>query len=211
MAQFGARSSFALGFACLLAVCAGADPPARPRGIYLKATEKGHADGFVRVPATAVLQTRQTGMFKVMLSSGFAKGDVIAVLGGTRASIRASRAAAFRFQLEQGASDSMGGATSLMGMMNGDLMPAEAKSAEDFVLVRFKEKGDSREAQVATYGGRSGRTGRGSKDALPFTTEALGAHVFQVTPREPLPAGEYGFYFAGSQGFSGQIWDFGVD
>jgi hypothetical protein len=38
-----------------------------------------------------------------------------------------------------------------------------------------------------------------------------GDRVFQVTPAEPLAAGEYGFYFAGAQGFSGQIWDFGVN
>ncbi len=202
MTKIGLRSAPALVLAGLGTLVLAADAPARPPGIYLK-----NGETLVRVPAS-IPQTRQTGMLKVMLSSGLAKGDVIATLNGARADTRTPRSASFRFQLGSPGDQMQNG---LASMMNGDIMPTQAKSGDDFVLVRFEAKGDSREAQVATYGGHSGKTGRGTKNAVAFTTETVGPHVFQVTPREPLPPGEYGFYFASSQGFNGQIWDFGVD
>jgi hypothetical protein len=210
------RCASAFGLVALLAAPAWADAPSRQPGVYMKVPGKAGSAGFVRVPATLVTRTRQTGMFKVMLTSGLAKGNLIAVVDGERAATRAhGRSQSFRFQLGSegtGApADLMASPEALASMMSGGMMPPDAKNADQFVLVRFKLKGGNREVQIGTYGGH-GASGDRSKDALPFTSQPAGAHAFVVTPNEPLASGEYAFYFGGGpQGFGGQVWDFGVD
>lgn len=207
--------SFRLACAALAAIVvvpalAADQPAARAAGIFLTTAT---ASGAVRLHGQMLQRMRQTGMLKTMLTGGFGKSDVVGELGGSRAAVRApSGSPSFELRLagDTASSPSAGmGMADLLSAVSGDMMPPQARSADEFALIRLHVKGDSREAHVGTVGGRSGQSGK-SRDAVPFRSEAEGAGVFRVTPSQPLAPGEYAFYFA-ARGPGGQLWDFGVD
>jgi hypothetical protein len=95
-----------------------------------------------------------------------------------------------------------------------------AWSANDAPLVRLKPGSDHDDRNLkissgsyAPYGGGSIKYGVRSEDRVdlePAEKDARG--YYRLTPREPLKPGEYGFVLTyGTQGTTGQIYDFGVD
>jgi hypothetical protein len=94
-----------------------------------------------------------------------------------------------------------------------------AWSANDAPLVRLRpgKDHDDRNLKIAggsyaPYGG-SYKYGVRSEDRVDLEpAEKDGRGYFRLTPREPLKPGEYGFVVTyGTQGTSGQVYDFGVD
>lgn len=95
-----------------------------------------------------------------------------------------------------------------------------AWSANDAPLVRLKPGSDHDDRNLkvssgayAPYGGGSIKYGVRSEDRVdlePAEKDARG--YYRLTPKEPLKPGEYGFVLTyGTQGTTGQIYDFGVD
>jgi hypothetical protein len=93
-------------------------------------------------------------------------------------------------------------------------------SANDAPLVRLKPGSDHDDRNLkissgsyAPYGGGSIKYGVRSEDRIdlePAEKDARG--YYRLTPKEPLKPGEYGFVLTyGTQGTTGQIYDFGVD
>lgn len=71
-------------------------------------------------------------------------------------------------------------------------------SPNEFALIRLTRKGDSREIEVGTENIYSGTSkGVNNKNVCPCTIEQIDGYTFIVTPTEPLPPGEYCFYFQG--------------
>ncbi len=96
------------------------------------------------------------------------------------------------------------------GFMNG------ASSPNEFVLVRMKVSKDEREVVIGKSWAFSDRTGVQSKDTVDFRMEKLRAGAYRVTPKQPLVAGEYCFFYAAgtalmAQTGMGKLFDFGVD
>jgi hypothetical protein len=200
----------------LMGASAIARAPSPPSpGIYLEKPGPIGDDARVKLHAVIVQQVKQTGLAKMMVSQGFAKGGMVGVIGGASASVRAPGGdIAFYFSLDPqaGSRSRQMSMEEAMKMMDGDSMPPNVRSAEEFVLLHMTPKDDTRQAQLGTVGGIGGRGGGmgKSKDAVPCSVEKLGDGAFRVRPKEPLAPGEYAFTLT-AQGQGGQLWDFGVD
>lgn len=87
-----------------------------------------------------------------------------------------------------------------------------ATSPNEFVLVRFNGKSNSREITVSQANAFGAQSGTMDKAARGFKVEKLGPGFYRVTPADPLTDGEYGFYNGAGAGPTGgaKIFDFGV-
>ncbi len=87
-----------------------------------------------------------------------------------------------------------------------------ATSPNEFVLIKFDSKGNSREVIVSQANAFGAQSGTMDKAARALKVEKLSPGVYKVTPQEDLTEGEYGFYNGGGAGPSGgaKIFDFGV-
>lgn len=87
-----------------------------------------------------------------------------------------------------------------------------ATSANEYILTQFDvdEKDNQRKLVMGSLnaysGGESGAEGRSVRS---FGFKKLAPGIYQVSPKEPLANGEYGFYYGGNTG-SGKVFDFGV-
>ncbi len=216
------RRSHGLAVACsVLALCAPAVArPASPPvpGIYLEMPGKSGDEARVRLKAELIQNEKQTGTAKMVISQGFAKAGIVGVIGGSSASVRVpSGDVAFYFYLDPKADSgsSQMNMEEAMKMMQGEGMPRDVKSADEFVLLRMTPKEDTRQAEIGTTGGFFGRGGGmgKSKDAVPCSVENLGGGAYRVRPKQPLAPGEYAFtvHSQAGGGAGGQFWDFGVD
>ena len=195
----------------------GDEASARPAGIYV--TPPGGSGGTVRLHGSIPQGIKQTGMGKMMLTGMLAPGlgskaGIVATLPGAKAAVRVPAgwvSVDFQLGAQPGSTAPSGmDLASMISAASGDMMPPQAKRADEFVLVRMRTMGDAREAQVGTVGGMSGHGGPG-KDAVRLVSERVGDAAFHVTPVEALPPGEYAFVFGGQGMGGGPLWDFGVD
>lgn len=78
-----------------------------------------------------------------------------------------------------------------------------------FRIVHVQVKGDKRivgAVKTAIYGKSSSE-----QDTVPATAEQLGQGWIKITPKEPLPPGEYALAeMLGKQGMNSYVWDFGA-
>ncbi len=179
-------------------------------GLYLDVPGNTSDDARVKLRGVMVTNVRQKGTWKMVVSQGFAGTAVVGSINGAHASVRApSGDVTFYLYLDTHATPSnQMSMTDAMNMMNGEGIPANVRSADDFVLLHLTVKDNGREAQVGTSG-RGGMSNK-SKDAVPCTVEKLGDGAFRVKPSTPLAPGEYAFSTMG-QGNASELWDFGVD
>jgi hypothetical protein len=195
-------------------------PAKQKPGIYLAAPGKGGAEALTKLSGSRPKEVKQTGMLKMVLSQGIAKGSFRAELGGPISDVRVTGAPKFYFYFETAADkdakakpdDPMAAAMAMMGQGGADSLPADAKTAGDFTLVRFTlNKAGNREAEVGKMS--AGGTSE-SRDAITCTSERLASGQYVLTPKEPLKPGEYAFYYAAAaSGGAGTttMWDFGID
>jgi hypothetical protein len=90
---------------------------------------------------------------------------------------------------------------------------ATATSPNEFVIVKLKEKSDTREMVIASSNYYSSSTGVSSKTKVDFAYEEIADGIFKVTFKKPLEKGEYCFQYASStptQYSNNKVWDFGV-
>jgi hypothetical protein len=199
---------------------AASSAPAKQKpGIYVAAPGKGGAEALTKLIGGRPKEVKQSGMLKMVLSQGIAKGSFRAELGGPIADVRVSGSPKFYIYLESAADkpdkpkadDPVANAMAMMGQGGPDSLPPDAKTAGDFTLVRFTlNKAGNREAEIGkmTGGGSSD-----SKDAVACTSERLAQGQYMLTPKEPLKPGEYAFYYAvgGGSAATTTMWDFGID
>lgn len=196
-----------------------AEPAKQKPGIYVAVAGKGGAETLTKLVGGRPREVKQSGMMKMVISQGVAKGSFRAELGGPIADVRVSGSPKFYFYLDSGdadkpkSDDPMAQAMAAMGQMGGtDSLPADAKSAGDFTLVHMElNKAGNREAEV---GKMTGSGSSDSKDAVACTVERLAQGQYVMTPKSPLKPGEYAFYYAKNPGGGAAVttfWDFGVD
>lgn len=194
-------------------------PAKQKPGIYVAAPGKGGAEALTKLVGGRPKEVKQSGMLKMVLTQGISKGSFRAELGGPISDVRVTGSPKFYFYFETAADkdkakpdDPMAAAMAAMGNMGGDSLPADAKTAGDFTLVKFTlNKSNNREAEVGKMS--AGGTSE-SRDAVTCTSERLAQGQYVLTPKEPLKPGEYAFYYAAAAGGGAgttTMWDFGID
>jgi hypothetical protein len=91
---------------------------------------------------------------------------------------------------------------------------ADGTVAEEYQLLRLWEKKDRREFRIAT-GGIFHASSGAAMNAFEVTIERVGVRLYRITPKLPLPPGEYGFlppgaFLSASAASSGKLYTFGV-
>ena len=181
--------------------------PASPHdpGIYMYAETKDGLHMVILEP-TVYSQGKSGGLFKSAITYGIAKMKWKAVVRGAHANVRNSDSKmAFYFYFEESNAGlshaSFGGTT----------------TPNEFTLLKFDEKNDSRETVVMQANAFGASSGTDEKATIAFDFTKLRPGVYKVVPKTPLKPGEYcflsssgiGAYGAGSAGAS-RLFDFAV-
>jgi len=189
------------------AVKADPNDPNSPHdpGIYMYAKTRTGVELLMLEP-TVYSQGKSGGVFASAMTYGIAKMKWKAVVQGPHANLKSSDSGmAFYFYFEEASAGlshaSFGGTT----------------TPNEFTLLKFDEKKDSRETVVMTANAFGASSGTDQKANVHFSFTKLMAGVYKVTPDLPLQPGEYcflssvgiGAYGAGSAGAS-RLFDFAV-
>ncbi len=174
-------------------------------GIYMYAAAKDGTHLVILEP-TVYSQGKSGGVFKSAMTYGIAKMKWKAVVRGAHANVRSSDGKmAFYFYFEESNAGlshaSFGGTT----------------TPNEFTLLKFDEKKDSRETIVMQANAFGASSGTDEKANTGFDFTKLRPGVYKVVPKTPLKPGEYcflsssgiGAYGAGSAGAS-RLFDFAV-
>lgn len=102
------------------------------------------------------------------------------------------------------------------GLSGGSIVESMnmASSPNEFLLVKLKVNKNERQIALSKTSNIRDRSGVDSKDIADFSIKKLRPGVYEVKPRNPLPPGEYCFFYQGgaaSSGGVGKLFDFGID
>jgi hypothetical protein len=192
----------------------GQDPTTHAPGIYVETPGAGGTT-LARLAGSRPQEVKTKGLGKMILSQGLLKASNVWSLGGPMADLRITNATpTFHFYFDT-SSQSSGAApadpmAALAQMMNADVMPASARTAGDFALVRLEVVDDNRQVNM----GKVTSSAPKPKNAVACTEERLAQGAYTLQPKSPLAPGEYAFFYIATMGAMGggyQAWDFGVD
>jgi hypothetical protein len=203
------RSSAANGTAADTATPAPSDPndPNSPHdpGIYIFYSN-GRERKLVMLEPTVYTQGKSRGTFASALTYGIAKVKWNAVVRNAHSNVHISDTnPVFYFYFEEkgaGLSHASFGGTS---------------TPNEFTLLKFEVKGDSRETSVMKMNAFGASSGTDEKANIPFTFEKLKPGVYKLTAKATLANGEYCFLgaesggaFAAGAAQANRLFDFGV-
>ncbi len=175
-------------------------------GIYMYAKGPSGAQMTMLEP-TVYTQGKSGGVFASAMTYGIAKMKWKAVVRGAHANTKSNDASmVFYFYFEE---------------MNAGLSHASfggTSTPNEFTLVKFDVKGDSRETVTMKLNAFGASSGTDEKANTGFSFTKLRPGVYKVVPNEPLKAGEYcflsssgmGSFGAGAAGAS-RLFDFRVE
>jgi len=168
---------------------AAVKPPREP-GLHLYA-DFGEGKRFAQLEPTVYSQAKTGGAWKTALTYGVAKTKMKAVIRNRQAAIRTSDPLpTFFFVFEQ----------TNAGMGNSSTPFTATTSPNEFTLIRFQVKRDTREVVMASHNAYSQQSGTEDEANVPFTFTKLRPGVYRVTPSSPLTPGEYCFLSASGWG-----------
>jgi hypothetical protein len=177
----------------------------RPTGIYYYNPENLEKP-ILRVEPNVMSATKSGGFGTAMAQSaigGFAKSNLVSILAGKNSNLTiVENNPVFYFYFKT--SDNF---------KSDNWFFAAATSPNEFVLVKLKEKKDSRELIIGSADGFGSSTGIPNKDKIPFTYTEEAEGVFKVVFKKPLDKGEYCFTYASSnpnQYSNDKVFDFGI-
>lgn len=168
-------------------------------GIYLY-HEKDGKKKMIQLEPSVSKQTKTGGFFASAMTYGIAKIKFKAALAGSTSSLQINNLRpVFYFYFEVKSS----------GLSSSS---SYATSPNEFVLVRFNTKSNSREVTVSQANAFGAQSGAMDKSSRAFNYEKIAPGVYKVTPQADLAEGEYGFYNGAGAGPTGgaKIFDFGV-
>ncbi len=161
-----------------------------PSGIYLLADWLPSPKMLVMDPTTSN-QTKTGGFLGYALTGGIASMSFNTVIPNANArNVSATRKPVFYFYFDQAGRSLSGGAT------NAFWQSGSVTSPNEFSLVRFKVKKNSREAKVGKFNIGGAKSGVMDKDRIPFEYDNVAPGVFKVFPSDALETGEYGFLYS---------------
>lgn len=165
-----------------------------PSGIYILADWLPEPKMQVIDPTTSN-QTKTGGFLGYAMTGGLASMSFKTVIPNAAARVKSSAAKpTFYFYFDQaGRSLSKDGTNSFW-------MSGAVTSPNEFSLVRFDVKKDSREAKVGKFNIGGAKSGVMDKDRIPFSYELVTTGVYKVSPDADLLPGEYGFLYSSTTG-----------
>jgi hypothetical protein len=174
-------------------------------GIYVY-SEMASGKKMMLLEPTVYTQGKSGGVFASAMTYGIAKIKWKAVVRNPRANVRFSDASAvFYFYFEEKSAG-------LSHAGSGTSTPNE------FTLLRFDVKGDTRETVVMKMNAFGSSSGTEDKANAPFTSTKIAPGVYKVVPNVPLKPGEYAFISAAASGAfapgaaaANRLFDFGVN
>lgn len=172
---------------------------AHEAGIYLYQEIDGQKK-MVQLEPSVSKQTKSGGFLASAVTYGIAKIKFKASLAGQNAALQIiNPRPVFYFYFEVKNS----------GLSNSSYY---ATSPNEFALVQFDTKTNSREVTVSQANAFGSQSGTMDKAARAFSYEKIAPGVYKVFPQADLSEGEYGFYNGGGAGPSGgaKIFDFGI-
>lgn len=165
-----------------------------PSGVYLLADWLPEPK-MIGIDATTSNQTKTGGMFGYILTGGIASVNFKTVIPNKAARAKSEiYRPTFYFYFDQSQRNLSEAGT------NGFWNAGAVTSPNEFSLVRFEVKKDSREAKVGKFNIGGAKSGVMDKDRISFSYEAIAPGVFKVTPDADLPGGEYGFLYSVNSG-----------
>ncbi|MBK8966955.1 MAG: hypothetical protein IPM36_09805 [Lewinellaceae bacterium] len=173
----------------------------RPSGIYYY-DPADSAKLFKRIDPAVISNTRSGGIAGGVVG-GVVKNKLRASLAGSNSKMQLNESSpVFYFYFDR-ASNS-----------NADnWFFASASSPNEFVLVKFDEKKNSREIVVGTENAYGSNLGIPNKDKIPFNSEEIADGVYKVSFNAPLKSSEYCFLYASSTPTNyanDKVFDFGI-
>ncbi len=176
-----------------------------PAGIYWLSKE-ARDKGLVQLEPTVYSGGKTGGVLASAMTYGLAKTKWKAVVRSKQANQRiAEEKPEFWFYFES--------ATHGLGH-GGAYWIAGATSPNEFVLAKMNVKKDERELVVGEWNAFGASTGTRSKDTVAMRIEKIAPGIYRVIAENPLPPGEYCFFYAGgtaAMGVSGgRLFDFGI-
>lgn len=156
-------------------------------GIYMY-VKKSDTRELIQLEPTVYTQGKSGGVFKSAMTYGLAKIKWKAVVRNGHSNIKTTDSdAIFYFYFEQ-----KGAGLSYSGF--GTSTPNE------FTLLRFDVKKDSRETEVMSGNAFGTQSGTEEKATIPFTSQKIRPGVYKVTTHTHLKPGEYCFLSAAGGG-----------
>jgi hypothetical protein len=188
------------------ALAASANNPEAPHdsGIYLFTRDKNGQNVMVPLERASTEGTK-TGVLGMALTYGIMKGKTKAIIPGPRASVRANESnPVFYFYFED--------KSAALGKAHG-FGTQTVSNPNQFSMLRFDQKKESREVVIGTVGFASASTGSESKERVAFKSERVSPGVYKVVPNLDMKVGEYAFVSASASGAAGaaDIFDFAIN
>ncbi len=161
-----------------------------PSGIYLLADWLPEPKMLVLDPTTSN-QTKTGGFLGYALTGGIASMSFNTVIPNANArAVSGNGKPSFFFYFDQSGRSLSGGAA------NSFWQSGSVTSPNEFSLVKFKVKKNSREAKVGKFNIGGAKSGVMDKDRISFEYESIAPGVYKVFPSQTLEAGEYGFLYS---------------
>lgn len=185
-------------------------PPSRiPKepGIYLYLPSRASA-ALIRLEPTVYTASRTANVLGSALTAGLSKAKIKAAVRSPRAAIQITDPQVeFYFVFEQQSA----------GLSASNSWFSQLSSPNEFALVQFEVKTNTREVTVGEVGALGAEVGTDDKANVPFTFERLSPGIYRVLSHQALPMGQYAFLsVAGPTGSAGgaaspnRLFDFGV-
>lgn len=166
-------------------------------GIYL------FEDGKMSMFEPAVYSGTKGSFWKTALTYGIAKSKIRAIVRGKSANMQvSSRRPEFYFVFSREFSNP--------GAVMSGFGGYSATSPNEFMMIAMVVKGNSREATVGEFGAFSSSTGVADKEIREYSFEKIKPGLYKVVPKTDLTPGEYCFFYAGTGGAGGKVFDFSV-
>jgi hypothetical protein len=176
-------------------------------GIYMYYTTSSGKHKLVELEPTVYTQGKSNGYFATAMTYGIAKIKWRAIVRSPHSAISTvDPNAVFYFYFEEKGAG-----------LSHSSFNASTSTPNEFTLLHFDVKKDSRETIVMQMNAFGGQTGSQDNAIVQFTSTKLRPGVYKVTPSTPLHPGEY--CFLSGQGFGGfmpgaasanKLFDFGI-
>ncbi|MBX3146260.1 MAG: hypothetical protein KF785_05775 [Gemmatimonadales bacterium] len=157
----------------------------------------------VRLEPTAYTAGRTGNILGAAVTGGISKAKLKAVVRGSRAAVQVPEATEFYFVFDK----------TDQGMGPSFAWLSQITSPNEFSLIRFDVKTNSREVVVGAVGAYSRQSGTEDQAIIQFTLTRLAPGKYRVVPDGSIPIGQYAFITESgpSYGVAGnRVFDFGV-
>jgi hypothetical protein len=179
-----------------------------PSGLYLIDTPANRLD---RIDPTVSNQAKTGGLFGYALTMGLASMSIkVSISGASARVVSPSATPSFYFFF-----DASNPATANISSSWAAGSAQTVSSPSEFTLIRLMQKSDRREARVGSLNIAGAKSGVMDHDRIPFDYQMVREGVYQVTPKQQLEPGQYGFIYAIAGGGTGgattaRIFDFSI-